>query len=124
MIHPAPRPSARARPAPLLVAALGVLVALAAACGKGDDTPPDIKARCDRFAMRERACVEDIPDKERAVFESMSRDYCRKALSGKHDEIFGVEYKAKLACAEPTDTDCDQYRRCREGGGVVDPAAP
>ncbi len=42
----------------------------------------------------------------------MSRDFCRKGMSGRHEEIFGERYKKMIECTRNADG-CEAYRGCQ-----------
>ncbi len=87
-----------------------VLLIVVTACGKS--TPDRNAAVCDHYAALARECAEDVPAGELAQLELMSRDFCRKGMSGRHEEIFGERYKKMIECTRNADG-CEAYRGCQ-----------
>jgi hypothetical protein len=83
-----------------------VLLALLAACKADPNT--DV---CGHYAKLMVDCREDKTD-DAALVGDTALNFCLKGMSGKHEKMFGANYRAMIECTR-TATTCAAYQACQ-----------
>ena len=64
---------------------------------------------CAHYAELVQKCTPDEPNK--ALVRDTADNFCRKGMSGEHEQIFGAKYKAMIECTKSAKT-CEDYEKC------------
>lgn len=87
--------------------ALLLAAVLAAGCSKPD---PNAEV-CDHYARLMVKCAD--PTENAALLSDTAKNFCKKGMSGKHEQIFGAGYKAMIECTRTAET-CAALERCQQ----------
>lgn len=84
-----------------------LLIALAVLAACKDD--PNIEV-CQHYAELAVKCKPDAQNPR--VLRDTAENFCRKGMSGKHDEVFGARYKTMIECTR-TANSCEDFEKCK-----------